>query len=70
MKARELMELTRDELAKRQGELETELLNLRHQEVTKRLENPKRIREVKREIARILTIQREREDEKERKKED
>ncbi|MDI6703461.1 MAG: 50S ribosomal protein L29 [bacterium] len=59
MKAHELRELTQDELAKRQDELEMELLNLRHQEAIKKLENPKRIREAKREIARILTIKRE-----------
>jgi large subunit ribosomal protein L29 len=38
-----------------------ELFNLRFQEVTKQLGNPKRIRFVRKAIARILTAQRERE---------
>ena len=37
-----------------------ELFNLRFQSVSGQLDNPRRVSEVKREIARILTVQRER----------
>ncbi len=61
MKARELREFTDQELNQRLGELYKELFNLRTQKSTGQLENPKRIKEVKKDIARILTILRERE---------
>ena len=59
--AAELRELADDELVERLEENREELFNLRFQVVTGQLANPRRIREVKREIARILTVQRERE---------
>jgi large subunit ribosomal protein L29 len=61
MKAKQLRELTDDELRERLGDLRGELLTLRHQVVTGQIENPRRIREVRRLCARILTILRERE---------
>lgn len=59
--AAELRELADDELVERLDENREELFNLRFQVVTGQLDNPRRISEVKREIARILTVQRERE---------
>lgn len=61
MKARELREMSDEELMDSQKEFNRELLNLRHQITTSQVENPKRIRTVKRILARIQTILRERE---------
>ena len=61
MKARQLRDLTSEELDQRLHETRQELFNLRFQAATGSLENTARIRLAKREIARILTIQRERE---------
>jgi large subunit ribosomal protein L29 len=58
--AAELRELADDELVEQLDENREELFNLRFQVVTGQLDNPRRIPEVKREIARILTVQRER----------
>ena len=60
-RARELRELTDDDLAHRLAERRQELFNLRFQSVTGALENSARMRMAKREIARILTIRNERE---------
>lgn len=60
MKVLELREKTDEELRSTLGELEQELFNLRFQKVTGQLENPMRIRAIKRTIARIKTILRER----------
>lgn len=61
MTASELRELPDDELRQKYVENKEELFNLRFQVVTGQLDDPRRIRNVKREIARILTVQRERE---------
>jgi len=61
MRAKELRELTNEELIKRRKDLKEELFNLRFQLSTGQLENTARIRLVKRDIARIETILRERE---------
>lgn len=61
MKANKLRELTDEELSKRVNDFKEELFNLRFQLATGQLDNPMRIREVKKNIARIKTIQRERE---------
>lgn len=60
MKARELRELTDDELAQRGQDAEKELFALRVQQATARLEKPSRIRELRREIARVRTVAAER----------
>ena len=60
MTAAELRELPDDELRQRYAEGKEELFNLRFQVVTGQLDNPRRIKEVKREIARVLTVMRER----------
>jgi len=61
MKASELRELSIPELKEKLSELREELFNLRFQKSIHKLENPMRIRQVKRDIARILTILREKE---------
>jgi large subunit ribosomal protein L29 len=61
MKAKELKEMTDVELAEKLGETRQELFNLRFQSATGSLENAARMRLAKREIARILTVRRERE---------
>lgn len=53
--------MTDAELAKKLDESKDELFKLRFQMVTGQLENPMRIREVRRSIARLKTVQRERE---------
>ncbi len=60
MTATELRELPDDELRLKLDEGKEELFNLRFQVVTGQLDNPRRIKEGKREIARVLTVMRER----------
>ena len=62
MRARELRELSDEDLARRMSETRQELFNLRFQSATGALENSARVKLAKREIARILTINLERED--------
>ena len=66
MKARELRELSDDELVRRLAESRENLFNLRFQLATGALENTGRLSLAKRDIARILTIQAERENTLER----
>ncbi len=67
MKARQLRDLTDEDLVKKLAETRQELFNLRFQSATGALENTARMRMAKREIARILTIRTERETMLERK---
>jgi large subunit ribosomal protein L29 len=55
-----MRDLTNDELARKLADTRQELFNLRFQSVTGALENTTRLRLAKREIARILTVQHER----------
>ena len=59
--ASELRELSDDELVLRQRESKEELFNLRFQMATGQLDNNRRLRTVRHDIARIYTIMRERE---------
>jgi large subunit ribosomal protein L29 len=61
MKAEELRELDAGDLAEKLAESKEELFNLRFQNVTGQLDNHNRLGEVRRDIARIMTIMRERE---------
>ena len=61
MKARELRDMTDDQLQEALAERRQELFNLRFQSATGALENPARLKLAKREIARILTVRSERE---------
>ena len=56
MKVNEIRELTAEQLSAKLKELKTELFNLRFQHAINQLENPHRIVEVKRDIARVMTI--------------
>ena len=60
MKAKEIRELTEAEAQSKLRDLRQELFNLRLQQQTARLERPSRIREVRRDMARIETDLRER----------
>ena len=60
-KAAELRELNDTELEHRLGEAKEELFNLRFQNATGQLDNVARIPQVRREVARIETLLRERE---------
>ena len=61
MKVNEIRNLSTAELTEKVAGLKEELFNLRFQLATGQLENPMRIREVKKTIARIKTVQREEE---------
>lgn len=61
MKATELRSLSDEELRARIDGLKDELFNLRFQLATGQLENPMRIRQVRKDIARAKTILRQRE---------
>ncbi len=56
MKTFKLREMSRDELGQRCSELKEELFNLRFASATRSLDNPLRMRIVRREIAKIETI--------------
>jgi large subunit ribosomal protein L29 len=56
MKASALREMTTAELQEQLERDRQELFNLRFQKATQRLENPRRIRAVRKNIARILTL--------------
>lgn len=61
MKTKEFRDMTEDEILKQIDDLKTELFNLRFQLATGQLDNPMRIREVRKGIAKGKTILRERE---------
>ena len=61
MKAKELKNLSAEELAKKLDELKKDLFMLRMQHATNQLDNPMRLNAVKKDIARIKTIIREKE---------
>lgn len=61
MKVKDIREMNATELNQKLAGLKEELFNLRFQLATGQLENPMRIKEVKKTIARIKTIQREQE---------
>ena len=61
MKINEIRDLSTAELEAKLQEFKQELFNLRFQMATGQCENPMKIRDVKKSIARIKTIQRERE---------
>jgi large subunit ribosomal protein L29 len=59
MKAKEFKDMTAADINKKIAELKTELFNLRFQHATNQLDNPIRIAEVKKDIARAKTVLRE-----------
>ena len=61
MNPSELRDLSDDELVHKLDEAKEELFNLRFQLVTGQLDNPMRLNVMRKEVARILTVMRERE---------
>ncbi len=61
MKVEEIRDLSEAELNEKLTSLKEELFNLRFQHATGQLENAMRIKDVKKSIARVKTVQRERE---------
>ena len=57
MKASEIREMSAEDMREKLASLKEELFNLRFQHATGQLDNPMRIKEVKKSIARIKTIQ-------------
>lgn len=60
MKAQDIRQLTDDELNLKESDLRDELFKLKYQHVSGQLENTSRLKQVRRDIARILNIQNER----------
>ena len=63
MNIKEIREKSSEELTKTLDEFKVELFDLRFQRATGSIDNPMRIRELKKSIARILTVLKERESE-------
>lgn len=61
MRPGELREMTDEELEEKAGELKEKLFNLRFQKATGELDNTAEFKKTKKDIARVKTIQRERE---------
>ena len=64
MKSRELRDLSGDELAAKEKEFREEEFNLRFKHATGQLEKTARLRKLRRDIARVKTIMREKEESK------
>ena len=56
MKVTELRDMTADQLQAKLKELKSELFNLRFQHAINQLDNPHKISDVKKDIARVMTI--------------
>ncbi len=65
MKASEIRELSEEELKSKEGELKEQLFKLRFQHALGQLENAMKMKNIKRDIAKIKTIAREKQKEKE-----
>ena len=61
MKASEIRELSQEELQRKVEELKQVLFNLRFQHEIGQLENPQKVKQTRREVARVRTVLRERE---------
>jgi large subunit ribosomal protein L29 len=59
MEAKELRDLSADDLKQKQAELREEIAHLKLKRATSRLENPMKLRESKRDLARVETVLRE-----------
>ena len=60
MKAEDVRQKTDDELSDQLGDLQKEAFNLRFQQASGQLENTSRVRQIRRDIARIKTVQHQR----------
>jgi len=56
MKVKELIKLNHDELVKKENDLREELFKLRFQQTRGQLTNTSRLRSIKKDIARVLTL--------------
>jgi large subunit ribosomal protein L29 len=65
VKATAMRDMSVDEINQRVGELREELFNLRFRNTMRQLDNPLKIRESRREMARLLTVLREKQQVKE-----
>jgi large subunit ribosomal protein L29 len=61
MKIKEIRELSLEELKSKLGDLKSELFNLRFQHATNQLDNPMKIVETKKSIAKVMTVIKEKE---------
>ncbi|MCH4153646.1 MAG: 50S ribosomal protein L29 [Saccharofermentans sp.] len=61
MKVEDIRKMSADELSKELTSLKEELFKLRFQHATNQLENPAQIAQVKKDIAKVMTIKREKE---------
>jgi len=61
MRAKEIRDLTSEEINQKERDLAEELFRLRLRKSTGQLENPMRLRQLRRDLARLKTIQHERE---------
>ena len=61
MEAKKLREMSADELAQKRHDLREEIFHLKLRRATSRLENPMKLRETKKDLARLETLLRERE---------
>ena len=61
MKVTELRDMTADQLQAKLKELKSELFNLRFQHAINQLDNPHKIVDVKKDIARVMTVLRQKE---------
>lgn len=59
LRVEEIRKMSKEERLKRLAELRSELLRLKTQAMRGTLENPARVREIRKAIARILTVERE-----------
>ncbi len=62
MKAKEIREMSSEELENKLKELKNELFNLRFQHAINQLDNTHKIADVKKDIARVMTVLREKKD--------
>ena len=60
MEPRQLREMSADELSQKRGELKEEIFHLRIRRATSRLENPMKLKQSKRDLARVETVLKER----------
>lgn len=60
MRASKVRDLSSEELQRKLSDLKEELFNLKFQLATGQLDNPMRVKEVKKDIARVMTIMQER----------
>ena len=61
MKVEDIRKMSTDELSKELTSLKEELFKLRFQHATNQLENPAQLAQVKKDIAKVMTIKREKE---------